>query len=232
MIRFEGVSKSYSSGKDALKNINFSINEGEMVFVTGHSGAGKSTLLKLLLLLERPTKGAIFLQQQNITKLKDKKIPFIRRKFGVVYQNHQLLNDRTVFDNIALPLIISGTPTREIKSRVRSALDKVNLLNKEKLLPQMLSGGEQQRIGIARAVVNESSILIADEPTGNLDPELSAEIIKIFKDFNAFGVTVLIATHDLALLARMPHRSLILREGNLLGKASPNDAMRFDSQTF
>lgn len=228
MIKFEGVSKSYSSGKDALKNISFSIDKGEMAFVTGHSGAGKSTLLKLLLLLERPTRGAIFLDQQNITKQKDKKIPHIRRKFGVVYQNHQLLSDRTVFDNVALPLIISGTPKKEIMSCVRSALDKVSLVNKEKLLPHMLSGGEQQRVGIARAVVSKPPILIADEPTGNLDPELSTEIIKIFKDFNHYGVTVLIATHDLALLARMPHRSLILREGRLLGKGNSKQAMQFD----
>lgn len=228
MIKFEGVSKSYSSGKEALKNISFSIDEGEMAFVTGHSGAGKSTLLKLLLLLERPSKGAIFLDQQNITKQKDKNIPRIRRKFGVVYQNHQLLNDRTIFDNVALPLVIAGAPKKEITSRVRSALDKVNLSNKEKLLPQMLSSGEQQRVGIARAVVNKPPILVADEPTGNLDPELSTEIIKIFKDFNQFGITVLIATHDLALLARMPHRSLILRDGNLLGKGNSKQAMQFD----
>ena len=162
------------------------------------------------------------------TKQKDKNIPRIRRKFGVVYQNHQLLSDRTIFDNVALPLVIAGAPKKEITSRVRSALDKVNLSNKEKLLPQMLSSGEQQRVGIARAVVNKPPILVADEPTGNLDPELSTEIIKIFKDFNQFGITVLIATHDLALLARMPHRSLILRDGNLLGKGNSKQAMQFD----
>lgn len=225
MISFEQVTKRYRSGQLALNKVNFTIKTGEMAFVTGHSGAGKSTLLKLMMLIERPTEGHILINDVPIDGFNRRQIPQLRRKFGIVHQHHQLLSDRTVFDNVALPLIIAGFAPRDIGRRVRGALDKVHLLSKEKQLPEMLSGGEQQRVGIARAVVNKPPFLIADEPTGNLDPELSAQIIQIFKDFNDVGVTVLIATHDLALLARMPHRSLTLREGKLIGSGMPLSSM-------
>jgi cell division transport system ATP-binding protein len=205
--------------------VSFSIKTGEMAFVTGHSGAGKSTLLKLMMLIERPTKGHILINDVAVDGFSHRQIPLLRRKFGIVHQNHQLLSDRSVFDNVALPLIIAGFAPRDVGRRVRAALDKVNLLSKEKQLPEMLSGGEQQRVGIARAVVNKPAFLIADEPTGNLDPELSTQIMQIFQDFNDVGVTVLVATHDLALLARMPHRSLTLREGKLIGSGLPSSSM-------
>ena len=229
MIAFEQVSKCYTSGQEALSDVSFSIKTGEMAFVTGHSGAGKSTLLKLMMLIERPTKGHILINDVTVDKFSHRQIPLLRRKFGIVHQNHQLLSDRSVFDNVALPLIIAGFTPRDVGRRVRGALDKVNLLGKEKQLPEMLSGGEQQRVGIARAVVNKPPFLIADEPTGNLDPELSAQIMQIFKDFNNVGVTVLVATHDLALLARMPHRSLTLREGKLIGSGLPSSSVHHSS---
>ena len=222
MIAFEKVTKRYASDQEALSKVSFAIKTGEMAFVTGHSGAGKSTLLKLMMLIERPTEGHILINDVAIDSFSHRQIPLLRRKFGIVHQNHQLLSDRSVFDNVALPLIVAGFSPRDVGRRVRGALDKVNLLNKEKLLPDMLSGGEQQRIGIARAVVNKPPFLIADEPTGNLDPELSAQLMAIFQDFNDVGVTVLVATHDLALLARMPHRSLTLREGKLIGSGMPS----------
>ena len=220
MIRFENVSKRYPSGQEALSDINFCLEDGEMAFLTGHSGAGKSTMLKLIMMLERATTGEIWIDQQNLAKIPNRQIPFLRRKMGVVHQNHQLLFDRSVFDNIALPLIVAGFSHRDVGRRVRAALDKVGLLHKEGQNPLTLSGGEQQRVGIARAVVNKPPFLLADEPTGNLDPVLSKEILLLFKEFNNVGVTVLIATHDLALIARMPHRSLILREARLLGNGN------------
>lgn len=216
MIEFKQVNKRYDSGQEALKNLSFSIDRGEMVFLTGHSGAGKSTLLKLIMLMERPTSGQVIVNQHDLKSCASRKIPALRRDIGVVFQNHQLLFDRTVFDNIALPLVIAGYSQRDIGRRVRAALDKVGLLHKEKQMPIALSGGEQQRVGIARAVVNKPTILLADEPTGNLDPELSSEIMQLFEQFNQVGVTILIASHDLSLIARLPHRMLTLRQGQLL----------------
>ena len=216
MIKFDQISKRYPGGYEALKNVSFEIARNEMVFLTGHSGAGKSTLLKLIMVMERPSHGQVLVNGQNLRGLPVRKIPALRRDIGVVFQNHQLLFDRSVFDNVALPLIIAGYQPRDVGRRVRAALDKVGLLHKEKLMPVTLSGGEQQRIGIARAVVNKPSILLADEPTGNLDPELSAELMHLFEQFNQVGVTVLIASHDLSLIARLPYRMMTLREGALI----------------
>lgn len=216
MIQFDQVSKRYPDGHEALKSVSFHIETNEMVFLTGHSGAGKSTLLKLMMVMERPTQGQVLIDGQNLRGLPARKIPALRRNIGVVFQNHQLLFDRTVFDNIALPLVIAGYQPREVGRRVRAALDKVGLLSKEKQMPVTLSGGEQQRVGIARAVVNKPKILLADEPTGNLDPELSAEIMHLFEQFNQVGVTVLIASHDLNLIARLPYRMMTLRQGELV----------------
>ena len=216
MIQFDRVCKRYPNGKDALKNVSFTLAAGELTFLTGHSGAGKSTLLKLIMMLERPTQGQVFINQQNLNNVGNRQIPQIRRHIGMVHQNHQLLFDRSVFDNVALPLLIAGYARADIGRRVRAALDKVGLLDKEKLNPIMLSGGEQQRIGIARAVVNKPPLLLADEPTGNLDPALSEEIMDLFQDFARVGVAVLIATHDLSLIARYNHRLLTLREGRLI----------------
>lgn len=234
MIRFENVSKRYDSGQEALSNVSFELASGEMAFLTGHSGAGKSTLLRLIMLMERASKGDIWIDNQHLSKLAKRHVPILRRKMGVVYQNHQLLFDRSVYENVALPLIVAGYHPRDIGRRVRAALDKVKLLNKERMNPQTLSGGEQQRVGIARAVVNKPPFLLADEPTGNLDPALSAEIMQLFKEFNQVGVTVLVATHDLALIARMPHRSLILRHGSLIGNggapSEPQTPTSIDSE--
>ncbi|MDH5784190.1 MAG: cell division ATP-binding protein FtsE [Chromatiales bacterium] len=216
MIRFTNVSKRYPGGYEALSDVNFHLNQGEMAFLTGHSGAGKSTLLKLIALIERPSGGQVVVGGQNIAKLGRRKIPYHRRNIGVIFQDHRLLFDRTVFDNVALPLIIAGYSRDEIGRRVRAALDKVGLLRKEKVYPITLSGGEQQRVGIARAVINKPPLLLADEPTGNLDPELSREIMGIFEEFNRVGVTVLVASHDLALIDQIPARRLILRGGRLI----------------
>ncbi len=216
MIRFNNVSKRYENGHDALKHININLDKGEMAFLTGHSGAGKSTLLKLITLVERSTRGEVWVNDVNLNKVSNRKIPFVRRNIGMIFQDHRLLFDRTVFDNVALPLIIAGHPHREIGRRVRAALDKVGLLSKEKLEPIMLSGGEQQRVGIARAVVNKPPILLADEPTGNLDPELSAEIMGLFQQFNQVGVSLLVASHDLGLIARMRYRTITLKAGSLV----------------
>lgn len=216
MIQFDSVNKRYPGGHEALKGVNFTIEKGEMVFLTGHSGAGKSTLLKLIMVMERPSSGQVIVDGQNLKGLAARHIPALRRNTGVVFQNHQLLFDRTVYNNVALPLIIAGYQPRDVGRRVRAALDKVGLLSKEKQMPITLSGGEQQRVGIARAVVNKPTILLADEPTGNLDPELSAEIMHLFEQFNQVGVTVLIASHDLGLIARLPYRMITLREGQLV----------------
>lgn len=216
MIRFDRVSKRYEEGHDALREISFEIGRDELVFLTGHSGAGKSTLLRLIMLMERPSRGQVFVNGQNLTALGSRAIPGHRRNIGVVFQNHQLLFDRSVFDNVALPMIISGYDHREVSRRVRAALDKVGLLARERALPVTLSGGEQQRVGIARAVVGRPSILLADEPTGNLDPALSAEIMGLFEEFSRVGVTVLIASHDMALISRLHHRIITLREGRLV----------------
>ena len=216
MIRFDRVSNRYEEGHDDLREISFEIGRDELVFLTGHSGAGKSTLLRLIMLMERPSRGQVFVNGQNLTALGSRAIPGHRRNIGVVFQNHQLLFDRSVFDNVALPMIISGYDHREVSRRVRAALDKVGLLERERALPVTLSGGEQQRVGIARAVVGRPSILLADEPTGNLDPALSAEIMALFEEFSQVGVTVLIASHDLALISRLHHRIITLREGRLV----------------
>ncbi len=217
MIRFNNVSKRYPGGYEALRDVSFHLAPGEMAFLTGHSGAGKSTLLKLIALIERPSGGQVVVNSQNLNKLGRRKIPFHRRNIGVIFQDHRLLFDRTVFDNVALPLIIAGYSHQEIGRRVRAALDKVGLLGKEKLYPITLSGGEQQRVGIARAVVAKPPLLLADEPTGNLDPELSREIMGIFEEFNRVGVSVLIASHDHALIRRLQRRVLVLNQGALVG---------------
>ncbi|MDI3324337.1 cell division ATP-binding protein FtsE [Pontibacterium granulatum] len=219
MIRFDRVSKRFATGQDALSDISFDLTRGEMAFLTGHSGAGKSTLLKLIMLMERPTQGNVFVGDQDLSRMKGGEIPYLRRKIGVVFQNHQLLFDRTVFDNIALPLDISGYSPEDAARRVRAALDKVGLLSKEKMNPVMLSTGEQQRVGIARAIVNKPQLLLADEPTGNLDPALSEEIMRLFMEFNRHGTTVLIASHDLNLISRMRNRILTLKRGRLVAGA-------------
>jgi cell division transport system ATP-binding protein len=216
MIRFENVSKRYHETGDVLKNISFHLQPGELAFLTGHSGAGKSTLLRLIGLMERVSRGQIILDNQNLNELHDRHIPYLRRKMGFIYQDYKLLQDRTVFDNVALPLVIAGYGHHEVARRVRAALDKVSLLGKERKYPLGLSGGEQQRVGIARAVVNKPPMIIADEPTGNLDPELSAEIMQLFGQFQQVGVTILIASHDIALIERMKRRVLRLAHGELM----------------
>lgn len=221
MIRFVNASKRYSSGFDALQNVNFHMAAGEMAFLTGHSGAGKSSLLKLIALLERSSRGQVIVNNQNLTKVSRRNIPYFRRNIGIIFQDHQLLFDRTVYDNVALPLIIAGFSHNDIGKRVRAALDKVGLLSKEKKYPITLSGGEQQRVGIARAVVNKPPLILADEPTGNLDPELSAEIMDLFRDFSDVGVTVLVATHDIALISQLPYRLLTLKDGKLINDSQP-----------
>ncbi len=221
MITFERVSKRYEEGHDALREVSVHINRDELVFITGHSGAGKSTLLRLIMLMDRPSRGQVTVDGQNLASVRSRGIPQHRRNIGVVFQNHQLLFDRSVFDNVALPLIIAGYDHREVGRRVRAALDKVGLLDRERANPITLSGGEQQRVGIARAVVGKPKILLADEPTGNLDPALSAEIMDLFEEFNQVGVTVLIASHDLVLISRMHHRIITLRQGSLVSGSTP-----------
>lgn len=216
MIEFESVSKRYNDGYDALSRVEFAINAGEMVFLTGHSGAGKSTLMKMILLMEYPSRGRVKIDGRWLDQLRDAQIPYYRRNIGVVFQNHQLLFDRSVFDNVALPLQVAGYSVQDIGKRVRAALDKVGLLEKERSNPVTLSGGEQQRVGIARAVVNKPSLLLADEPTGNLDPELSNDIMNLFRQFNDVGTTVMIATHDVELLKKMNKRVLGLVQGKLV----------------
>jgi cell division transport system ATP-binding protein len=212
MIEFNTVSKQYPTGQLALYNVNLSIQQGEMAFLTGHSGAGKSTLLKLIALLDSPTNGTVTIAGQDTRSIYERHIPAFRRNIGVIFQDHHLLKDRTVFDNIALPLKIEGMRPHDIKRRVRAALDKVDLLKKEKEYPQMLSAGEKQRVGIARAVVNKPSIILADEPTGNLDPDLALDIMHTFKQFNEYGSTVLIASHDHSLIKDMKKRIIVLRK--------------------
>ena len=216
MIKFDRVSKGYPEVSDALVNVSFTINKGEMAFLTGHSGAGKSTLLKLIALIESVSQGQIFLDGQNLNQVSQREIPFIRRKLGLIFQDYKLSNDRTVAENIALPLLIAGYNHHDIKRRIRAVLDKVGLAGKEKNYPLSLSGGEQQRVGIARAVVNKPSLILADEPTGNLDPELSKEIMCLFKQFRQVGVTVFIATHDLSQVVESGCRQLILEQGRLV----------------
>ena len=216
MIQFSNVSKRYQSGQDALLSVSFTLDQGEMAFLTGHSGAGKSTLLKLIALLETASSGAIVVQKQNLSQIKRRGIALFRRKIGLIFQNPMLLFDRSILENVALPLVIAGSESKTIHRRARAALDLVGLLNKERLTPEMLSCGEQQRVGIARAIVTKPSILLADEPTGNLDPSLSWDIMKLFKEFNQTGTTVLIASHDLELINQMQCRNLVLKEGVLI----------------
>jgi cell division transport system ATP-binding protein len=221
MIRFEQVGKRYPGGRDALRNLSLHIEPGEMVFLTGHSGAGKSTLLRLLALLERCSAGQVHVDGRNLAKIGRRQIPGHRRKLGIIFQDHRLLHDRNVFDNVALPLIVAGHRRDEIAKRVRAALDQVSLLGREKAMPVTLSGGEQQRVGIARAVVARPPLLLADEPTGNLDPQLSSEIMELFQRFNQVGVTVLIATHDVATIRKMGKRVLVLDQGELTHDLPP-----------
>ncbi len=216
MLTFDHVFKRYPDAGDALSDVSFHLEKGEMVFLTGHSGAGKSTLLKLIAVIERCSRGQVLVDGQNLGRMRENQIPFLRRKLGLIFQDYKLLFDRTVFDNIALPLVVAGVGQYEVARRVRAALDKVGLLGKENKYPLALSGGEQQRIGIARAVVNKPEIILADEPTGNLDPELSTEIMRLFEQFKQVGVTVLIATHDIELISRFDHNILQLDQGRLI----------------
>jgi cell division transport system ATP-binding protein len=216
MILFDNVAKRYASGQEGLSDTSFFIDAGKMAFLTGHSGAGKSTLLRLIGCLERPTRGQVWVNDRNLNKLSNSQIPYHRRDVGMIFQDHRLLHDRTVFDNVALPLVVAGASPNEIKRRVSAALDKVGLLHKERSMPLTLSGGEQQRVGIARAVVSKPKVLLADEPTGNLDPELSKEIMELFMEFNRVGVTLLIATHDIALILSMSQRIIKLDKGRIV----------------
>jgi cell division transport system ATP-binding protein len=215
MITFDRVFKRYPNGREALSNVTFSVHTGEMVFLTGRSGAGKSTVLKLIALLERPTRGNVLVHGRNTHTLKGRHIAPFRRRIGVVFQDHRLLADRPVYDNVALPLAVAATPLKEIDKRGAHALDQVGLLGKERVLPQELSVGEQQRVGIARAVVSKPPLLIADEPTGNLDPDLSLEVMRLFRRFQDVGVTVVVATHDLSLVREFGQRVIVLENGQV-----------------
>ncbi len=216
MIQFSDVFMSYPGGHEALHNVNLFVEQGAMAFIAGRSGAGKSTLLRLIGLIDRSSHGQIIVNGQNLDKIRGSNIALFRRNIGYTFQDHRLLNDRTVFDNVSLPLIVSGFSHLEIRKRVQAALDKVGLLNKQRSLPITLSSGEQQRVGIARAVVHRPTILLADEPTGNLDPGLSLEIMKLFEQFNQVGVTVLVASHDMDMLRKMNKHIVILRDGRIL----------------
>ena len=216
MITFEHVSKRYPGGTSALLDINFHLDSGEMVFLTGHSGAGKSTLLRLILMLEQATRGQVLVDGRNLGKTSPRLVPQVRQRIGMIFQDHKLLSDKTVFDNVSLPLMIAGLRYGDIRKRVRAALDKVGLLGKEKSWPLTLSGGEQQRVGIARAIVSMPPILLADEPTGNLDPQLSIELFALFRQLNEQGTTVIIASHDLTLIRSMDERVLVLSDGRLI----------------
>lgn len=218
MISFSAVSKRFPGGKEALRGLSFTVEDGELLFITGHSGAGKSTLLKLIPAIERPSSGTVLVNGQNVGALKRAAIPYLRRNLGLVFQDQKLLYDRSVYDNVMLPLAFSDHPPREAARRVRAALDKVGLLGRERANPIQLSGGEQQRLAIARAVVNRPSILIADEPTANLDIDSAGDILDIFVEFNRVGVNVLLATHDLGLVERFDTRVLRLTDGRLLGE--------------
>ncbi len=217
MIEFIEVSKTYPGGQEALKNVSFELERGEFTFLTGHSGAGKSTLLRLIMPNEHPSSGQVIVGACNLRQLSTRNLALYRRNVGVVFQDHQLLNDRSVFENVALPLRVSGFNHRDMGRRVRAALDKVGLLGKERMTPDTLSAGERQRVGVARAVVNRPSVLLADEPTGNLDPDLAGEIMDLFEQFSQMGACVLIASHDLALIARYHTRLLSLDHGHLVG---------------
>ncbi|MCD9047196.1 MULTISPECIES: cell division ATP-binding protein FtsE [unclassified Luteimonas] len=223
VLRFDNVSKQYSGGHVALADVSFDVGEGEMLFVTGHSGAGKSTLLKLVHLAERPSRGAVLFGERNLLRVRGRKVAMHRRDVGVVFQDHRLLADRTVAENVALPLILRGLRRPDIARRVRSALERLGLGERERALPTQLSAGEQQRVGIARAIVGEPRLLVADEPTGNLDPTLSAEIMTLFETLPARGTSVLVASHDLALVRRMRKRVLVLDQGRLVDDIKPEE---------
>ena len=223
VLRFDSVSKQYPGGHTALSDVSFSVDAGEMLFITGHSGAGKSTLLKLIHLAERPTRGAVLFGERNLLKVRGRRVALHRRDVGVVFQDHRLLSDRSVFDNVALPLILRGMRRGEIGKRVRSVLERLGLAARERALPSQLSAGEQQRVGIARAIVGEPMLLVADEPTGNLDPTLSAEIMALFSSLPERGTSVLIASHDLGLVKRMKKRVLVIDHGQLADDIAPED---------
>jgi len=216
VIRFERVSKRYPNGRDALTELSFEVSAGEMVFLTGRSGAGKSSVLKLIGLLERPTRGQVTVNGEDTARLPSRRVPQYRRALGMVFQDHRLLMDRPVFDNVALPLIVADSAFRDIDRRVRAALDQVGLLGRERVAPQELSVGEQQRVCIARAIVSKPPLLLADEPTGNLDAALAAEIMSLFRRFSDVGVTVVVATHDLPLVQASGLRTIELADGQLL----------------
>lgn len=222
MIAFDHVVKRYPNGREALAGVSFRIAAGEMVFLTGRSGAGKSTVLKLIALIERPTRGTVQVAGKNLGALPSRRIPAYRRSIGVVFQDHRLLMDRPVFDNVALPLVVAGSPLKETDKRVRAALDQVGLLGKERMLPAELSVGEQQRVGIARAVVSKPPLIIADEPTGNLDPDLSLEVMRLFRRFSDVGVTVLVATHDQNIVRELAKREIVLASGEIQGHSEGN----------
>jgi cell division transport system ATP-binding protein len=224
-ILLDRVTKRYPNGNQALTELSFEIPSGSMVFLTGHSGAGKSTLLRLLMMLERPTRGQLRVGGRNLAQTPDRQAPLVRQGIGMIFQDHKLLKDKTVFDNVALPLLIAGLKYGEIRRKVRAALDKVGLADKEQSWPLALSGGEQQRVGVARAIVAMPPLLLADEPTGNLDPELSWELFQVFRDLNARGTTVLVASHDLDLVRRMRQRVLVLSHGRLVDDLRPGGAV-------
>jgi cell division transport system ATP-binding protein len=215
MISFDNVAKRYPNGREALAGVTFTIQPGEFVFLTGRSGAGKSSVLKLIALLERPSRGTVTVAGQNTSKLQPGRIPAFRRAIGVVFQDHKLLLDRPIYDNVALPLVVAGTPLKEVDRRVRAALDQVGLLGRERSSPLELSVGEQQRVGIARAVISKPQLLIADEPTGNLDPGLAIEVMRVFKRFQEVGVTVIIASHDPHLVEQFGQREIVLDAGHI-----------------
>lgn len=223
LLRFDNVGKRYASGRDALSDVSFEVAPGEMLFVTGHSGAGKSTLLRLIHLTERASRGAVIFDDRNLGKMRGRRVALHRRDVGVVFQDHRLLGDRSVADNVALPLQLRGLHRADIAKRVRSTLDKVGLAERGKSLPRQLSAGEQQRVGIARAIVAEPKLLLADEPTGNLDPALSTEIMALLESLSMRGTSVMVASHDLALVRRMRKRVLVLDHGKLVDDIAPGD---------
>lgn len=223
VLRFDNVSKQYGGGQQALREVSFEVGSGEMLFITGHSGAGKTTLMKLVHLAERPTRGAVLFGEKNLMRVRGRRIAMHRREVGVVFQDHRLLGDRSVADNVALPLLLQGLRRAEINKRVRAVLDRVSLGTRSQALPAQLSAGEQQRVGIARAIVGEPALLVADEPTGNLDPALSAEIMSLLESLPERGTSVLVASHDLALVKRMRKRVLVLNQGQLVDDIPPED---------